>query len=850
MAKSRRGLIRVNIIFVAFLFILDLSYCAQGNRLEILPSQSEQRRPVGKSLVLTCQPNVEQKDLIRDLKWKDNLDRDIPMKQSGKNPLIYAEKLNSEQLMLVISSLTETMAGTYHCEASYANSEILKAEVKVETYVGITWKDAPESQSAIVGEDYEVKCVVQARPAPTVVWLLNGGDQIVTNDRFVITKDGLLIKNVSEIHDGVYTCRAAVIQTGELMERSIKLDVQLKPEITSLEESYTAIEGQEFSAICVGHGKPAPEFKWLNWEQKDMSLADRFSVVAHKGQMSITRVEEYDRGPYTCLAKNSAGYVEKKTYLNVIVKPKIYELKNVTVPIGYDQTNLTCKAKGRPPPSITFRRYGQTEEFTIGQQENDDRIILEENKDVELGETTAILFISKTVRPDDGLYQCVARNEGDAAFETGHITVEYAPSFEHMKSLPPVYSWEQRPANLSCLAMALPNATIEWRWNEKLVRELNDRFLQIVEDGPRSDLIVQPVDRRYYSAFKCIAVNKIGRAEHIMELREAHLPSAVVQAKPIIVTATTITFDIIGPATDLGMPIKAFTAQYKEERNPDWSSAINRTWTPDTPYVVEYLRPQTSYTFRFAARNDVGLGVFSAMRVQATPPRSVPESPKVLNQFTQEVEEEGELPIITSTFADRFELMWNRPADNGEPIDFYTIKYCPGTKINNIWNEIGHLCRDKDYISYIYSNQMIDGLTPDTYYHVSIRAHNTIGYSIPADFYLKTARGIEVVGVAEQTYHLSNLALVGFAVLGIVLFILVIDFLCCISCNIGIMYMLCRKPKRSPSDLDEEKFGRDEHERQPLSSNGNGYANGKKNSVVDMDGKTSLGETIGKSSLV
>lgn len=120
-----------------------------------------------------------------------------------------------------------------------------------------------------------------------------------------------------------------------------------------------------------------------------------------------------------------------------------------------------------------------------------------------------------------------------------------------------------------------------------------------------------------------------------------------------------------------------YTVQYKEERNPDWSSAINRTWTPDTPYVVEYLRPQTSYTFRFAARNDVGLGVFSAMRVQPTPPRSVPEAPKVLNQFTQEVEEEGELPIIASTYADRFELMWNRPADNGEPIDFYTIKYCP-----------------------------------------------------------------------------------------------------------------------------------------------------------------------------
>jgi neurocan core protein len=64
------------------------------------------------------------------------------------------------------------------------------------------------------------------------------------------------------------------------------------------------------------------------------------------------------------------------------------------------------------------------------------------------------------------------------------------------------------------------------------------------------------------------------------------------------VTATTITFEIVGPPTELGMPIKAYTVQYKEERNPDWTYAINRTWTPDTPYVVEGLMPQTMYTFR------------------------------------------------------------------------------------------------------------------------------------------------------------------------------------------------------------------------------------------------------------
>lgn len=112
-----------------------------------------------------------------------------------------------------------------------------------------------------------MRCVVTASPPPTVDWLRNG-DQIKSSDRFVVKHDGLLIKNVQESDDGTYTCRAAVIQTGELMERSIQLYVQVKPEIKSLAFEYEAIEGQEFSVMCEGNGKPAPEFKWINQDQK------------------------------------------------------------------------------------------------------------------------------------------------------------------------------------------------------------------------------------------------------------------------------------------------------------------------------------------------------------------------------------------------------------------------------------------------------------------------------------------------------------------------------------------------------------------------------------------------------
>lgn len=68
--------------------------------------------------------------------------------------------------------------------------------------------------------------------------------------------------------------------------------------------------------------------------------------------------------------------------------------------------------------------------------------------------------------------------------------------------------------------------------------------------------------------------------------------------------------------------------------------------------------------------------------------------------------------------------------------------------------------------------------------------------------------GVDVIGVADKRLNISSMAIVGIAVAGILLLLIIIDFLCCVTVNLGIFAMLCRKPKRSPSDLDEEKFGR------------------------------------------
>lgn len=61
-------------------FLLDNVNCEKP-RLEISPSQSPQRLPVGNSKMITCQGKVDNPDLISDLRWKGQDNMTIQPKQ-------------------------------------------------------------------------------------------------------------------------------------------------------------------------------------------------------------------------------------------------------------------------------------------------------------------------------------------------------------------------------------------------------------------------------------------------------------------------------------------------------------------------------------------------------------------------------------------------------------------------------------------------------------------------------------------------------------------------------------------------------------------------------------------------
>lgn len=306
----------------------------------------------------------------------------------------------------------------------------------------------------------------------------------------------------------------------------------------------------------------------------NLSNADRFRVKPYEGILTFLDVKREDEGEYQCIATSPSGTATANIQVDVIIKPKIMEFQNITV-VQNEQVDIMCKAFGRPPPSISFRKLTMEKPYAMGSQPNDDRITMINKQNEVDSETVANLTIINALTSDDGLYECIAQNRGGVAYMNGHLTVEYPPSFRAMQNNT-IWTWGNNDANLTCIVESIPNATIRWQLygDQPIERHPNIRQVGI---GPVSSLIVTAIDSRYYTNYKCIASNRHGTSEYIMELREARRPGNLLDVKMAEISATTITFNLVPPAHQ-DLPIQTITVQYKDT-NSIWTHARNKTWS-------------------------------------------------------------------------------------------------------------------------------------------------------------------------------------------------------------------------------------------------------------------------------
>ncbi|GBL80909.1 Fasciclin-2 [Araneus ventricosus] len=268
-------------------------------------------------------------------------------------------------------------------------------------------------------------------------------------------------------------------------------------------------------------------------------------------------------------------------------------------------------------------------------------------------------------------------------------------------------------------------------------------------------------------------------------------PSELRDIRNVKGTATTLTFEFEGPLDDGGLPIRAYVVKYYEQNEP-YDDAIVQEWSEGFPYVLENLKPRTIYKFRFAARNEVGVGEWSDEREIKTPAESYPEPPKFITPG-------GNI----STYPDRFQIRWTVPLDNGRKIDYFELRYFEAEKKNGVWRRIGETVVKEVRDWENAPSYEMTRLKANTFYKVEVRAHNDIGFSQDATMVFQTAAGSEhehqsngYQGTVSSSLSIGAIFAIIVAVALVVL--IIIDITCYVRYHWGVVFFLrsrvCAKP--------------------------------------------------------
>ncbi|KAK7602065.1 hypothetical protein V9T40_009506 [Parthenolecanium corni] len=699
---------------------------ADEPKLELLPKENPISKPKGENFALICQAVVSNVALVTNLRWLDPKNQTIDKNYLNVNRRLALQDESSARgrITLLINTISENDVGQYTCTAEY-NQQILFNKKDVNIFRPIKFIDANPEQSAKLGSSYKIVCKVEADPSPQVTWMRNGQKVNNNNPRFTFDVDGLTINGVQESDDGGYSCEAVVPDTGEFKTQNINFEVISTPQVIATETSSPdVIEGESVNVKCNATGKPKPTIKWIS--VRDGSVLPSVGV---DGTLYFERIAKKDGGQYKCVAANKAGQDEKSITLNIVSKPEIVESVNATVLVG-KSGKLQCYVEGFPTPKIRIVKKGPNSQDTETNELGSQTLIKEDPKK-RPNTYLATLNLNNVQRSMDGLYECIAVNEVAnkhvKTVSSLHLTVEFQPTFEKTAYVKEQITWGTRAINLTCIAEAIPNASIEWFRGSNVNKITPTGMYKIHGTGPKSDLEITPNTKDVYGPYRCEATNTHGRASHTITLNEAFPPQAIGAVEKSEVTASSVTFRFADSMYTGKLPIKGYSAQYLQDDESDWNRAKEQTWPFGGPYVLRDLKPLGKYSFRFRAFNEAGSGAWGGFTDVQMPEISSPSEPVITNPI------EPNEKYIKSTLAHQIALKWTIPTNNGADIDKYIVKYCPAQQDQNLQEGFfvsQENCQTQDipFNSYL-SQYTVENLNSKSFYRVELTAHNNIGFS-------------------------------------------------------------------------------------------------------------------------
>ncbi|XP_060864225.1 cell adhesion molecule Dscam2 isoform X41 [Metopolophium dirhodum] len=535
----------------------------------------------------------------------------------------------------------EVHAQVYICMAKNRVGVIHSRDVNVRAAVSQYYEVDVNKEPVIKGNSVVMKCGIPSFVADFVIvlsWSTDKGDNfypgIDYDGKYLVLPSGELhIRDVTP-EDGTksYQCRTKHRLTGETRLSATKGRLVITDPITSIAPKFsstTNIQGfkiqcySSFDMLCPSQGYPVPISRWYKFiegsnKKQAVTLDDRIKQVS--GTLIIREAKVDDSGKYLCVVNNSVGGESVETVLtvtaplNAIVEPTIQ-----TVDFGRPAT-LTCNYEGNPVKTISWLKDGKRLSSHDGR----------------------VLRIDSVRKEDKGMYQCFVRNEQESA--QGSAELKLGGRFEppHIKeyfndnTMQPGVS-----LHLKCIASGNPTPEINWELDSKRLSSTERlRIGQHITMAGEvvSYLNISSVHTNDGGHYRCVAVSKVGTAEHTAHLNVYGLPFIRPMDKKNIVSGENLF--VTCPVA--GYPLESITWERDNRQLP-----INRKQKvfPNGTLIIENVeRSSDQATYTCVARNAQGHTAKGNLEVQVmVPPKMMPFT------FGDDIPEAGETISIQCT---------------------------------------------------------------------------------------------------------------------------------------------------------------------------------------------------------
>ncbi|XP_038208125.1 obscurin isoform X8 [Zerene cesonia] len=353
-------------------------------------------------------------------------------------------------------------------------------------------------------------------PKPTVRWL-HDGNEVKPDSRVHITNEGDVYKleiDAVDLKDvGKWQCEISNKLGKQVLDAQLAVSPVAeyrKPIFKQPLEAQRVMQREPVTLQAVCTADPLPHVAWLL--NGNVIVPDATVTTSSDSKelehglkectftLHIPTGRHQDTGEYTIQAKNQYGVGECSARLDILLRPEIEPLKDITT-VPYEETTFITKIKANPIAEVKWSKDG----YVIQPTSN-----IEISQD--LPSETYSLTIKKVGVTDAGVYTITAKNEIGESAQQAKLTVHTnEPVFTKPLQKQTVKDYDDLTLAVRC--DGVPKPQVKWyREGTELANDERRTITTEVGGQVDSELEIKHFSAADAGKYKVVAMNLSGEA--------------------------------------------------------------------------------------------------------------------------------------------------------------------------------------------------------------------------------------------------------------------------------------------------------------------------------------------------